>query len=192
MPTVTFGLWLLYGFATVVFAAVSVRGRWSSFCAAIGLVFGVLAARVEAASLEPTVVLAVLVAVLGLIWPRHWILGSVTAGVMAGVWSGLFQRQGLSWIASIPLAAGVLMLAAWLAARRPQFAPPVLRDEALLIVFVLGCLVVIAPEVQEGWRAAMTLAAGPGSAAVSIPPWTVALSLTAMALGGAYSLWSRR
>jgi hypothetical protein len=156
-------------------------------------VLGTLAATpADPANAEMTGVLAGLVAVLGLAWPRHWILTSLAAGLLAGIWGALIEAQGLPGWAAVPLAALVPAFAGWLGATRPVFAPPVLRDEATLAVFVLACAIAIVPGVQEGWRAAMNLTVEPQTAAASLPMWTLVLSASALVLGGACNLWGRR
>jgi hypothetical protein len=184
---------MLCAVASVVFAAAAVRGRWSAGCAVVGFGLGTLATTpADPANAEMTGVLAGLVAVLGLAWPRHWILTSLVAGLLAGIWSALIQAQGLPGWAALPLAALAPALAAWLGATRPAFAPPVLRDEGMFAVFILACAIAIAPGVQEGWRAALNLTVESRAAGTALPLWTLMLSASALVLGGAYSLWSRR
>lgn len=186
-------LWMLCGFGAVVFAAASIRGWWSAGFAAAGVLLGIASATPRDA-LDPAWIaaLAALVAMLALAWPRHWILTSLSAGALAGIWSTLFQAQGLPLAAALIVAAAVVALSAWLAARRPAFAPSLLRDEALLVVFVLAVAVAMAPEVLDGWRAALNLAVDARSAGQGVPAWTLALSLVSFAFGGLYTLWSRR
>lgn len=190
------GLWMLCGFGTAVFAAAAVRGWWSIGSAVAGFAIG--AASTGPASLPDAVwlsALAGLVAVGALAWPRQWgstLAASASAGALAGVWSALFQTQGLPALPALALAAMVPAVAAWLAVRRPAFAPPVLRDEGLLAVIVLGLAVAVTPGVVEGWRAALNLALEARSTTTSVPAWTTALSAAAFAVGGVYTLWSRR
>ena len=186
-------LWMLCGFGAVVFAATAIRGRWSVAVGACGFVLGALAAGIDGGP-DPVWVagLAVLVAVLVLTWPRHWILASASCGLCAGIWGSLFQAQGLPAASAYASAAAVPALSAWLAARRPVFAPPILRDERLLAVFVLGIAVAIAPAIAEGWRAAMNLTLESGTMKQPVPAWTVALAGASLASGGMYALWSRR
>ena len=187
------GLWMLCAFATAVFAAAAIRGWWSVACAVSGFALGALAAG--PAQLPDSTwlgVLAALVSTLGLAWPRHWILTSLAAGAFAGIWAALLQTQQLPTGPALVASAIVPALAAWLAMTRPRFAPPILRDEALLAVFVLGIAVAIVPGVQEGWRSALALNLDSKNTAQSIPAWTMLLAGASVVGGGMYSLWSRR
>jgi hypothetical protein len=187
------GLWMLCAFGAAVFAAVAIRGWWSAAFAVLGFALGAIAAG--PAHLPDSTwlgVLASLVAALGFAWPRHWILTSLAAGAFAGVWASLFQVQGLPFVPALAAAVVVPTLAAWLGAKRRQFAPPVLRDEALLAVCILGIAIAIAPGVLEGWRSARALNLDARSPGQAVPAWTLFLAGVSVASGGLYSLWSRR
>ena len=80
-----------------------------------------------------------------------------------------------------------------LAARPPSYAPPRTRDEALFVLTLLAAATAIVPGVQDGWRAAVNLSLqSPPAAALPLPAWTLGVGVTALLLGGLYSLWSRR
>lgn len=193
MTLLFLALWMLCGFGAAVFAAVAARGWWTVGIAVAGFVLGAVSAGPDLA-VDPSWVatLAALVAVLALAWPGHWVLTALACGALAGIWSALLQAQGLPPTAAVPAAAAVPALSAWLANRRPVFAPPRLRDEALLAVVVLGAAVAVAPGVLDGWRTALTLAVDARSVGQSVPAWTVALSVGSLAGGGLYAAWSRR
>jgi hypothetical protein len=187
------GLWMLCAFATAVFAAAAICGWWSAAFALAG--FALSATATGPAYLPDSTwlgVLAALVATLGLAWPRHWILTSLAAGAFAGIWASLFETQQLPMGPALVASAVVPALAAWLTMTRPRFAPPILRDEGLLAVFVLGVAVAIAPGVQEGWRSALALNLDSTSAGQAVPAWTMFLAGASVLGGGMYSLWSRR
>ena len=119
-------------------------------------------------------------------------LCAVLAGALAGIWTGVLEAQGLSPLLSPAVALAVPAAAAVLAARE-GFAPPRLRDEAYLILSVLGAVAAAAPVVADGWRAALNLnLQDAGTSPVALPAWTFALSAGAALSGGLYSLWSRR
>ena len=113
-------------------------------------------------------------------------------GALAGVWSGVLATQGLiRWIA-VPLAFGVLA-AATIARRDPEFAPPQLRDEALVVICALSLGVAMMPGILDGWGAAQSLTVQPADQQrQAIPIWALAMTGAALGLGGGYALWSRR
>ena len=187
-----YALWIVCGFGAVVFAT-AIRGWRNAVLCAAGFGAGAVVARVPGA-LDPEWVaaLAAAVAVLALTWSRHQLVTSISCGLLAGLWAALFQVQGLPAAPAYVVAAAVPALAAWLAARRPAFAPAVLRDEGLLVVFALGVVVATAPAIAEGWRAAMNLTVEPGTSGDPVPVWTLALAWLSLASGGAYAMWSRR
>ena len=192
MTLVFHALWLLCGIGSAVFAALSVRGRWSLPIAIAGFALGAVASRPAMPDPAWLGTLAALVAVMGLAWPRHWILTSATAGLLAGVWSALLQTQALPQPAAWIAAASVPAVAAWLAAWRPFFAPPVLRDEALLVTFVVAVVVAMMPGIADGWRAALQLNMPVPGTAPAVPLWALLLGLSSMAGGGVFSVWRRR
>lgn len=185
-------LWLLCGIGAAVFAATAVRGRWSLGLLAAGFLAGAIVSFPAPPASEWLGVLAALVAVTGLVWPRHWILTSLTAGLLAGVWSALLQAQSLPPVAAVVFAAGVPAASAWCAARRPEFAPPVLRDEALLVTAIVALAVAVAPGVADGWRAAVQLNVRIDGPQADVPVWALVVGLTAMGSGALFSAWSRR
>jgi hypothetical protein len=176
----------------VVFAAASIRG-WRSITLGIGgLALGIAASQPALAGPAWAAVPAGLIAILGLARPRHWWLTSMAAGALAGLWSTLLQRQGVPLPAAIAAAAALPALAAWLACHRPRFAPPPIRDEALLVTFVVAMAVAVAPGVLDGWNAALALNVSAEAAPSAVPGWTLGLGCASLVLGALYSTWSRR
>jgi hypothetical protein len=113
-------------------------------------------------------------------------------GALAGVWSGVLASQGVTrWIA-VPLAL-VVLAAAMRARRDPEFAPPQLRDEALVLICALALGTAMLPGLLEGWGAAQSLTVQPADLQRQVlPTWTLAMTSSALSLGAGYALWSRR
>jgi hypothetical protein len=191
VPLLSHALWLLCGIGAAVFAATSVRGPWSL---GLFLLFFGIASVIPSSAAEPAwmAALAGLVAVMGLAWPRHWILTSATCGLLAGAWGALLHAAGLGATAAWVLAAAVPAASAALAWRRPDFAPPRLRDEALLVTLGVAAVVAVAPGVLQGWRAALQLNMPVDGARPDIPGWTLVLGLGSMASGTVAAAWRRR
>jgi len=115
------------------------------------------------------------------------------AGLLAGLWMGVMKFQGLPSGVAAAVSVSVPLVSARLRAARPAYAPPRLREEALLFVMVLGLIAAAAPAVLDGWRAAAVLnVQGPETAVAAIPAWTLMVATGALVSGGIYSLWSRR
>jgi hypothetical protein len=117
------------------------------------------------------------------------------AGLLAGWGAGVMEFQGLPSGLATLLSLSVPLVSAHLRGTRPLYAPPRLREEALLFVIVLGLAAAAAPTVAEGWHAAARLnLAGRGqeTAAAVIPVWTLGVAAGALVSGGIYSHWSRR
>lgn len=124
--------------------------------------------------------------------PRY---ATALAGLLAGIWTGVLEFQGLPAAAAIVIAGALPLTSAWLRAHRAAFAPPALRDEALLFTIVLGLFVAAAPEIVAGWHAAIALnlqSVEPAAAGAAIPVWAVTATTAALISGGLFSLWSRR
>lgn len=136
-----------------------------------------------------------LVAVLGLVRPGPGLPSSATAataGALAGLWVHVLQSYGLPCWSAVPVAAAVPCAAMALAGRSPRFAPPALREDALLTIGVLGLVVAAAPALSMGWRSAAALNLEPGSGIGPAPGLWVMLGLGAVvSLGGLHSLWRR-
>src|SRR5262245_35406090 len=81
-------------------------------------------------------------------------LAAVAAGLLAGVWTGVIEFQGVPLVVAAVLSIGVPGLSLWSRARRPVYAPPRLREEALVFVVALGVIASAAPTIVDGWHAA--------------------------------------
>ena len=194
MMTLPFhALGILCGLGAVVFAAgagISKRTCVSAaalFCAGVVWTAGVAIPPPEVIGCVAAIGAAVF-----LLRPTWETTTAALGGALAGVWSGVLAAQGMTWWVAVPLAI-VPPVAALLAQRRPEFAPPHIRDEALVLICVLGLGVAMLPGVLDGWRAAQNLTMQPADAQYRmIPAWTLATTGVALALGAGYSLWSRR
>jgi hypothetical protein len=137
--------------------------------------------------------LTALAAMSVVMWPRRTAVAAAAAGALAGFWTALLELQGLPAWASAPAALALLALVIWLARTRPSFAPEPLREEALMILAVIGLGVAALPGVLEGWQLAASLGAAdqrdPTRAA--LPSWTLVLVGASMVLGALHALWSR-
>jgi len=122
---------------------------------------------------------------------------AVMAGVLAGLWTAALNEQGLPALVAIPAAAMLPVASAYLRARRDVFAPPALREEALLVLAVVGTAAAALPGIAEGWHAEVNLRVQGGQSAApsvdtAMPAWTLAIASAALVSGGLFSLWSRR
>jgi hypothetical protein len=194
------GLWILCGVGAVVFSANPVSSsRWTQSRGFGSLIFGF---AIGMAFISPDRVpdpvwvggVAALLAALLLFKPRTSIMVAAGyAGFLAALWGVLLRVQGTPAVLAIVLAAAVPAISAILTVRRPLFAPVHLREEALLIVLVLGLAVSMAPGVSAGWQSAVALNLEEKRTAVqAVPGWTIVTMLAAASLGGVYSLWTRR
>jgi len=187
-------LWTLTGMGAVVFSTFLAPTRPSRALAAAA--FAVTAAwSLWFGPPSPEVVglAAAMGAIALLLRPASVLVGPVLGGGLAGVWGAMLAAQGVPWWLAVPLAA-IGPVAACLRARRPEFAPPQLRDEALIIVTVCALAVAMLPGVMDGWQAAVNLSvqSSEQAAAAVVPAWTLAIGASALTLGALYSMWSRR
>jgi hypothetical protein len=128
------------------------------------------------------------------LWKPRWSLGAVACGgVTAAIWASVLQAQGLTAPPAYALVVSLAVTCNLLAARRPGFAPPPLREEALVLVTVLAVMLAAAPAIGEGWNAAMELRPVPlARPAVDSAFWAWGLAAGAALIGGLYSMWRRR
>lgn len=184
-------LGLLCALAATTFAVVPIGshpGRvWPA--AAAGFVGASMWLRPEPTSIGLLIAVA---AGTQLVWPkRGWLL--VGSGLVAGLWTSLLRSQGLPTLAAWTLAAGLILAAAWLAARRPDFAPTVLREEALLAICGLGLVVATGSTISAGWGSARVLNLDPaGGVRQALGLWVFGLGGVSILLGGWHSLRRRR
>src|SRR5688572_8922359 len=148
---------MLCSLASVTFATADVRMR-GHIAVAAGFALGAL--TVAPAQLPDPVWVGSGVALLGiagLARPGYATLVAAGGGALAGIWMAMLRVEGLPLPAAALVAAGLPALAAVLSRRRPHFAPTFLREEALVVVVVLGFAVAAAPGVASGWQSAVTL-----------------------------------
>ena len=186
-------LWTLTGVGTVVFATLAAP-KWRARAAA-ALAFAAATAAGAWAGPPPTAAGGLLVAgaaVTLLLRPGLRRASPIVAGALAGIWGVMLGAQNVPLPLAVPSGAACLIAGTW-CARQPSFAPPRMRDEALFVLTILGAATAIVPGVQDGWRAAVNLSLqSPPAAALPLPAWTLGVGVTALLLGGLYSLWSRR
>lgn len=192
MPLTIQALWILCALGAAVFAAGganwrNITGLLAGFGAAAALFRGGLLP--EPGWLGGLVVIA---AGLELYRPRWAFAGSLCGGFLAGLLGALMQFLGLGPAPSLALAAAVPAVCLWFA-RRPGFAPLPVREEALVLMLVLGCGAAVVPGVVDGWRSAAALnSAVRNGAQLAVPTWALALSGASILLGGAWSVWRHR
>ena len=188
-----YALSLLCALGAVVMAAApspSKRTRITAvllFCLGVGWTtwFGVPAAQVVGC-------LAAVGAAAFLLRPSWAASAAGIGGTLAGAWSGVLAAQGMTRWVAVPLAFAVLT-AATVARRDPLFAPPQLRDEALVAICALAIAVAMLPGILDGWSAAQSLTLEPGDQQRQlIPAWALAMTGSALGLGAGYAVWSRR
>ncbi len=125
--------------------------------------------------------------------PRSSSVGAAIAGCLAGFWVSLLEGQGVPMVAALGLSAAVVAGSAWMARTRREFAPSVLREEALLAIGGLGLVVAMGPDIAAGWQAAGVINLEPGSGRQGVfELWLVVTTGAAALGGGAHALWSRR
>lgn len=187
-------LGIVSGLAVAVFAALEPgRARTAPiFFAAL-----VAASVVIGPTRVPDPVWAALVAVTGAavaLWKPRWAWAAVgCGGVMAAVWAAVLTAQGLPMpVAYVPVVA-LAAASAGLAMRRPGFAPPRLRDEALVLVAALALMLAASPAIVAGWDSAAALRAAPlGRPAFDSAAWAFVLAGVAVLFGVIHSLWRGR
>ena len=121
-------------------------------------------------------------------------MAAAVGGALAAIFQAVLQAQGLPPAAAWTAAVAPPVAACWLAARRGDFAPQALREEALLMVLGVALLVAVTPGVAAGWRSAVALNATAelGGSNLALPAWALSLSGGAAAVGGLASLWRHR
>jgi hypothetical protein len=189
------GLALLCSLASVVFATLDARPRGLALIA-VGFLAAVLAVRPFSPP-DPAVVggLAACLAVVAILRPYGWTRAviALSAGALAGLWSTMLGLAGVSLPVAVTVGCAAPAASACFSRVRCDFAPPGLREEALLVVLIFGVVIALAPGVVAGWQSAsvLNLQQQPVTAQV-VPMWTLLLTLGAAALGGLYTGWTRR
>ena len=188
-----YALSMLCGLGAVVFAAAP--GSSQRNIASAAAMFGIGAAWTAGLGVPPSEVVGCLAAAgaaVFLLRPTWGAAATGFGGALAGLWSGVLATQGLAWWVAVPLALASLT-AAMRGQRDAEFAPPRLRDEALVLVCALGLGVAMLPGMLDGWGAAQSLTVQPADLQGQIvPTWTLAMTGAALSLGAGYALWSRR
>jgi hypothetical protein len=129
---------------------------------------------------------------LGVARPRWQEASASLSGVCAAVWAAALSGAGLPLALVLPIAVAV-PFAALALARNPRFAPPAVRDEALVIVAALAVVVAVIDPIADGWRSAVALTASPLAAdSERNATWALGVALAALAAGGLYGAWRRR
>ena len=187
-------LWMLCALGTVVFATAAAPHVRPITALAAGLIAGVVwwsPERVPDAA--ETGFLTSLAAALYLFRPRLRLVTAAFGGVLAGMLAALFEMYGVSRNVSPVAGIALVAVSIWLARTKSSFAPESLRDEAMLIIGLIGLGVAILPGVMDGWQAATNLSAATERVpTASLPMWTLLLVLTTSSCGAVYSVWSRR
>ena len=120
------------------------------------------------------------------------LLTAAAAGAASGASMSMLHAAGASWPVAVPIAAVPLLVSWMLTGRWPRFAPPTVREEALLLLGGLGVGVAMLPSVFQGWRSAIALNAhDDGSGGLAVPVWTLLVAGASVLLGGGYSAWRR-
>ena len=131
---------------------------------------------------------------LGYGWLMRGLFGAMALGAVGlGQVIGPVPVRDVAAV-GVAIAAPTLALAVFFAGR-PDFAPPALREEALLVVLLLGLGIAIAPGVAAGWQSAAVLNLQPEQeqvASQAVPAWALLVTGGAAALGGLYTVWIRR
>ena len=183
----------LCSLASVAFVTLDSRAPGRA-ALAVGFVLGAIVVR--PGRLPDPVWIGIIVAALavaGLTRPRVGLLASAAGGLLAGIWISLLQVEGLPLWAAVIVAGAPAAVSAVLSHRKPNFAPPALREEAMLLVFVLAVVVAAAPSVIAGWQSAVALNLQQKEVAGQVvPAWTLLLTFGAAAAGGLYTVWIRR
>lgn len=188
-------LWLLCALGATVFATASTR-RLGPSASALGFVI----ATVLISGRGPDAVLvgglASVVAVFQLVRPaRAELVTAAGTGALAAIWAWLLRVEGSPLAAGLLIAVALPLASGYLTARRPRFAPPVIREEAFLVVVAVGAIVAMAPGVVQGWQSALALnlvdKSGASAARAVIPTWAVGFGALSMVVGGVYRLWRR-
>jgi hypothetical protein len=136
--------------------------------------------------------LAAILAAWQLFRPGSPLVMLAAAGALAALWGALLQVWGVPRLLAVPIAAVVPVVSAVLATRLPSFAPPLLREDAMLAILVLAVMVGVAPTITEGWRSAQVLnTTDPTGASSPLPIWMMSFAGASLALGGLWSLWRR-
>lgn len=186
---------LLCGLACVVFATAVSSRRLDLVLMTLGFVATVVRSALWTDPQDPpdpawVGLVVVAVATLGLLRPGLRIPLAAGAGVLGGLWTVFLQTQGLPWVLALLVPVASLGIAVF-ASRRPDFATPSIRDEALLLVCCLGLLVALGPELLAGWRSAAVLNAA-SVPSQAMEGWVLVVGAASVVAGGLTALARER
>jgi hypothetical protein len=198
VPPLLHALAMLCALASAVFATsfgIAPRGlaRVSGAAAAAGL-FALTAWALSSRTVDALWLggLVALTAAWHLADPHRVFASLAVAGCLAAAWAAVLSAIGAPRMIAFPGAALVPVVSASLSSRRPSFAPPLLREEALLILLLFAVIVSMGPTVLRGWQSALALNVTDERGGVAmVPAWTVAFVLLSVITGGFWSLWRR-
>ncbi len=170
--------------------------RWSLLLAlpSAALAWWLAARQLPVAGISAPALAVAIGAAVPLAWPgTRDLMTTLAFGAASGLFLAAIQQHGAPFPMAVLFAVALPATAWWLTRLMPHFAPAVVRDDALVLLTVIGLAVATLPALVEGWRTAVSLnvAAGEGNRQ-SIPAWALALSGASAALGGCYSAWRHR
>ena len=194
MTVALLALWMLCAVGAATFAAVAAARRRWLIALAVGFFLVILfPGRQPAPDPEVAGLFAAAGAVVYLFRPRYAWVALLLGGALAGMLTQVMGVIGAPPAVTAPLIAIGLAAVVWRSRTRSDFSPEMLREEALLIVCILGLVVAVLPSVLDGWQAAANLnVQGESVAEQAIPMWTLTVVAASVLLGAAHALWSRR
>jgi hypothetical protein len=180
-------VWILGSLGAAVFAA---RSTGFGLCL---FVLGFAAPVFVGYSPAPEHVgtLAALSAGISLFHPRYQVLASLLGGAVAGCVAPMILSMGAPTALAL-IGAATIPAISLLLARNPRFAPGVIMEEALLLLFLLGLGAALVPPILEGWRTAAGMNAMVGVASQTLPAWVLLVAGASLLFGSAWSAWRSR
>lgn len=124
--------------------------------------------------------------------PKTWaVLGG--AGLLSAAWTSALQALYPTALASL-LPMALALLTAFLHLRSERFCPPLMRQEACLLLLVLGQVGGLVPDLWQGWNSTAAIRAGDivddqTRQSIQIP---LLLSAASVVLGLLYARWRYR
>lgn len=140
--------------------------------------------------------LAIVAAVSAMLLLRHhdWRhFGLILAGFMAAFWVATLQNMGAPFMLGLLVGLLAIGVTLWAILFREGFINDGILDEALLLVFLLGLIVGLVPELIGGWQSAgalQALDASDGGERSGFAALLVALAFTV--LGVFWAFWRGR
>ena len=185
--------WLLCAFGSVALAAVPAR---TPVIPLLAVSLGCAAGSwwLSFRPIPPLETIGLVIAVAGgagLYSTRAALPAAVIAGMSSAAWAFSIRGSGAPLAGALLVAAMPAVLTAFLTSTRTAFAPPAVRDEALLLASVLGLAAAVTPGVVAGWKSANVLNIHDAAQASTLPAWTLGLIAAVVGAGGAYTWWRR-